>query len=291
MNIFLQNILDSFITWSRLSGLKILLLVIISSLVFRYGGRAIEKLVRKSVMSDKNLSAAEEERREDTLIKIFDGTFKFILILVVGLMILSEFGINIAPLIAGAGIIGLAVGFGGQYLIRDVITGLFIILENQYRVGDAVNIAGIGGSVEDITLRITVLRDLDGVVHHIPHGEIKTVSNMAKGFARVNLNIGVSYNAELEKVISTINQVGKEMSEDEYFKDLILKTPEFLRVDEFADSSVVVKILGETKPLSQWEVTGELRKRLKIAFDREGIEIPFPQMVVHKAEEITETKS
>jgi small conductance mechanosensitive channel len=291
MNIFLQSILDFLITWSRVSGLKILLLVIITSIVFRYGGRAIEKLVRKAVMNDNGLSHAEEERRENTLIEIFEGTFKFVLILVVGLMILSEFGVNIAPLIAGAGIIGLAVGFGGQYLIRDVITGLFIILENQYRVGDAVNIAGIGGSVEDITLRVTVLRDLDGTVHHIPHGEVKTVSNMAKGFARVNLNIGVSYNAELEKVISTINQVGKEMSEDEHFKNLIMKAPEFLRVDDFADSSVIVKILGETKPLSQWEVTGELRKRLKIAFDREGIEIPFPQMVVHKTEEINEAKN
>jgi small-conductance mechanosensitive channel len=206
---------------------------------------------------------------------------KFLVVVLAALMILSEFGVNIAPLIAGAGIIGLAVGFGGQYVIRDIITGLFIILENQYRVGDAVTISGIAGSVEDITLRVTVLRDLDGTVHHIPHGEVTTVSNKAKGFARVD--IGVSYDTQLEKVIDVINQVGQEMTEDEYFGDLITDAPKFLRVNEFADSAVILKILGETKPLSQWEVAGELRKRLKIAFDREGIEIPYPQVVMHNS--------
>jgi small conductance mechanosensitive channel len=171
------------------------------------------------------------------------------------------------------------------------VTGLFIILENQYRVGDAVNIAGVGGAVEDITLRVTVLRYLDGVVHHIPHGEVKTVSNMAKGFARVNFNIGVSYSSDLETVIETINEVGEDLVNDDYFKGIITKKPEFLRVDEFADSAVIVKILGETKPLSQWEVTGELRKRLKIAFDKKGIEIPFPQMVLHKTEDKKEKEN
>jgi small-conductance mechanosensitive channel len=285
MNEFFANILDSIIVWGQESGLKIIILLILGAVIYRYGGKVIERVVRKTVTKEPNLTEAEEDRREETLIKIFEGTFKILIVLIVGLMILSEFGINIAPLIAGAGVIGLAVGFGGQYLIRDIITGMFIILENQYRVGDAVNISGIGGSVEDITLRATVLRDLDGVVHHIPHGEVTTVSNMAKGFARVNLNIGVSYNTKLEKVIETINRVGQEMIKDEKLKELIIKAPEFLRVDEFADSAVVVKILGETKPLAQWEVTGELRKRLKIEFDKEGIEMPFPQMVVHKGEE------
>lgn len=291
MNTFLQKILDSIIIWGRTSGLQVLILIILATLFHKYGSRFIEKIVRKAVVKQVGLTKEEEDRRENTLINIFDGTLKLVVTIIVGLMILSEFGVNIAPLIAAAGIIGLAVGFGGQYLIRDIITGFFIILENQYRVGDAVTIAGIGGAVEDITLRVTVLRDLDGIVHHIPHGEVKTVSNMAKGFARVNLNIGVSYNSKLEDVIETINKVGKEMSEDEHLKDLIIKTPEFLRVDDFADSSVIVKILGETKPLAQWEVTGELRKRLKIAFDEKGIEIPFPQMVVHKTEETNEAKN
>jgi small-conductance mechanosensitive channel len=198
-------------------------------------------------------------------------------------MILQEAGIKIGPILAGAGIVGLAFGFGGQYLIKDIITGLFIILENQYRIGDVINVDTIGGLVEDISLRKTILRDLDGTVHHIPHGEIKTVSNLSKGYARVNLDIGVSYSSDLEHVIKVINRTGKELAEDPLFKDLIIKPPQFLRVDDFADSAVIVKILGDTNPLKQWEVTGELRKRIKIAFDKEGIEIPFPQRVIHQA--------
>jgi small-conductance mechanosensitive channel len=281
INIYVDKILDSTVIWSREHGLKVLILIVVGYVVYKYGGSVISRIVRKMVPADSRLTPEEEERREDTLIKIFVGTLKFVVIIIVGLMILSEFGVNIAPLIAGAGIIGLAVGFGGQYLIRDLLTGLFIILENQYRVGDVVSIAGIAGSVEDITLRVTVLRDLDGTVHHIPHGEVTTVSNKAKGFARINLDIGISYNADLETVIDVVNTVGKELAADPEFKDKIIDAPKFLRVSEFADSSVNIKILGETKPLDQWEVTGELRKRLKIAFDKNGIEIPFPQMVMH----------
>ena len=177
----------------------------------------------------------------------------------------------------------VALGFGGQYLIRDLIGGLFIIMENQYRIGDVVCFDGTCGLVEDISLRMTTLRDLDGTVHHVPHGEIKKTSNLSKYFARVNLNVGISYNANLEQVISVVNKVGKELAEDSEWKEHILKPPQFLRVDDFGDSAIMIKILGETKPLKQWDVAGELRKRIKIAFDREKIEIPFPQRVIHQA--------
>ena len=200
-------------------------------------------------------------------------------------MVIEEFGVSIGPLLAAAGVAGLALGFGGQYLIRDLISGLFIITENQYRIGDVVSFDGDSGSVEDITLRMTTLRDLNGTVHHIPHGEIKRVSNLSKSFARVNLDISVSYNSKLENVINVVNRVGKELAEDDKFKNSIIKAPEFLRVDDFADSAIIIKILGDTKPLKQWEVTGELRKRLKLAFDEAGIEIPFPQRVIHQAKE------
>jgi small conductance mechanosensitive channel len=199
------------------------------------------------------------------------------------MMILSEAGVAIGPLLAAAGIAGIAFGFGGQYLIRDIISGLFITLENQYRIGDVVCFDGTCGLVEDITLRMTTLRNLDGTVHHIPHGEIKTVSNLTKHYARVNLNVGVSYGSNLEHVIEVVNRVGRELAEDPAWKEHVTKAPQFLRVDDFADSAVIIKILGETKPIKQWDVTGELRKRLKIAFDKEGIEIPFPQRVVHTA--------
>jgi moderate conductance mechanosensitive channel len=197
-------------------------------------------------------------------------------------MVLQEFGMMIGPLLAGAGIVGLAFGFGGQYLIRDIIAGLFIIIENQYRIGDVVNFGAVGGLVENISLRMTTLRDLDGTVHHVPHGEIKTVSNLSKTFARVNLDVGVGYASDLDHVISVVNHVGQSLAEDPNWKDLIIKAPQFLRVDNLADSSIVIKILGDTLPLKQWEVSGELRKRLKIAFDKEGIEIPFPQRVLHQ---------
>ncbi|MDG1872066.1 MAG: mechanosensitive ion channel family protein, partial [Flavobacterium sp.] len=231
-----------------------------------------------------------EEKRENTLIQIFTTTAQIALIIMATLMILQEFGIEIAPILAAAGIVGLAFGFGGQYLIRDVISGLFIILENQYRIGDVVSFDNASGAVQEISLRKTTLRDMDGTVHHIPHGEIKKVSNLSKDFSRINLDMGVSYNSNLEHVITVINKVGNDLAADPQWKTSILAPPLFLRVNEFADSAIMMKILGETLPSKQWEVTGELRKRLKAAFDKEGIEIPFPQMVVHQPQPVETEK-
>ena len=243
----------------------------------------LERLIRRAIKPDGFISRDAEQKREDTLIRVSRSAIRILILVVSVMMALSEMGVNIGPLIAAAGVAGIALGFGGQYLIRDVITGLFIILENQYRVNDVVCFDGTCGLVEDITLRITILRDLNGTVHHIPHGEIKKVSNLSKGYARVNLDIGVSYDTDIEKVIAAVNRVGKELAEDPVWKEHIIKPPQFLRVDDFAESAIIIKILGETKPIKQWDVTGELRKRLKIAFDKEGIEIPFPQRVIHQA--------
>ena len=275
---FVQNILP----WLFTHGLKILIIVLLAYFIRRFAKIFIEKTVRKLVVADHFLSKEAEKKREDTLVRIFASSFYIIIWGTALLMILQEIGVAIAPLLAAAGIVGLAFGFGGQYLIRDLIAGLFIIMENQYRVGDVVCFDGVCGLVEDISLRMTTLRDLDGTVHHVPHGEIKKVSNLSKHFARVNLNIGISYSTDLEKAITVINNVGKELADDPQWKEHILKPPQFLRVDEFGDSAIIIKILGETKPLKQWDVAGELRKRLKIAFDREGIEIPFPQRVIHQ---------
>jgi len=280
---FFQSFNKSIISWISSHGLRIAGILIIAYIIQKFGKVFVEKTIRKVIVSDHFLSKEAERKREDTLIKVVNGALRIIIWVLAILMIASELGIDIGPLLAAAGIAGLAFGFGGQYLIRDLISGLFIILENQYRVGDVVCFEGTCGLVEDITLRTTILRDLDGTVHHVPHGTIKKVSNLSKYFSRVNLNVGVSYNSNLEKVIEVVNRVGKEMAEDPAWKDYITKPPQFLRVDDFADSAVIIKILGETKPLKQWDVTGELRKRIKIAFDREGIEIPFPQIVVHQA--------
>ena len=276
-----QNI----IPWLMSHGIKILAIAVIGYFFNLIVSRVIKRAVRLAVPPDKSLSREAEIKRENTLIRIFTGALTVVVVTITVLMIMEEAGVKIGPILAGAGIVGVAVGFGSQYLVRDLITGLFLILENQYRIGDVVNLNGTSGAVEDISLRKTTLRDLDGTVHHIPNGEITRVSNLSKEFSRVNLNMRVSYGSNLEHVISVINRTGKELAEDPYFKDLIITPPQFLRVDDFADSSVVVKILGDTQPLKQWEVTGELRKRLKIAFDSEGIEIPFPQVVIHQAKE------
>ncbi|AWG21662.1 potassium transporter KefA [Flavobacterium faecale] len=271
------------IAWAMTSGIKVIIISIAACIIYKILVGFIAKAVRIAVRPEKHQSKESEIKRENTLISIFTTTAKIAIITISSLMILSEFGIEIAPIIAAAGIVGLAFGFGGQYLIRDVITGLFIILENQYRIGDVVRFDTLSGAVEDISLRKTTLRDMDGTVHHIPHGEIKTVSNLSKDFSKVNLDMGVGYSTDLEHLIKVINEVGDELAQVSPFKESILKAPQFLRVNEFADSAIVVKIVGETLASKQWEVTGELRKRLKIAFDKEGIEIPFPQLVVHQA--------
>ncbi len=282
MQDFIQKIIVNATPWLLDHGIKILVVIAIAKLAHKFSRIFIEKLIRKIIVSDHFLGKEAEKKREDTLVRIFSASFGILIWILVFLMILQEVGFAIGPLLAAAGIAGLAFGFGGQYLIRDLISGLFIIMENQYRVGDVVCFDGTCGLVEDISLRMTTLRDLDGTVHHVSHGEIKKVSNLSKFFARVNLNIGISYNSNLEHVISVVNKVGDELAQDPAWKDYIVKPPQFLRVDDFADSAIMIKILGETKPLKQWDVTGELRKRLKIAFDKESIEIPFPQRVIHQ---------
>lgn len=277
----IDNIISLTTGWLTVNGFHIVVILLGAYIAQKISGRFIEKVVRRLVTRGEDTVQAEK-MRENTLIQIFTGTVSILIFIIVVLTLLSEIGIQIAPLLAAAGIAGVALGFGGQYLIRDVITGIFLILENQYRVGDSVCFDTTCGSVEKISLRMTQLRDLSGTVHHVPHGEIKRVSNFSKQFARVNINIGISYSSDIEKVIRVVNSVGKELAEDPLWKDSIIKEPAFLRIEDFDDSAMIIKILGETKPLTHLDVGGELRKRLKIAFDKEGIEIPFPQRVVHQ---------
>lgn len=275
--------IDLIIPWLISHGIKILVIITIAFVLNKMLKTFVDKAIRISVTPGKFATKEAEKKREDTLIQIFTITFKIVLWTIVALMIMAEFGIMIGPILAAAGIVGLAFGFGGQYLIRDLISGLFIFLENQYRIGDVIRLNDTTGLVEDISLRMTTLRDMDGTVHHIPHGEIKMVSNMSKDFARINLDIGIGYGSNMEHVISVVNQIGNELSKDPQWKDSIIKPPQFLRVNEMADSAVVIKIFGETLPHKQWEVAGELRKRILITFNKEGIDIPFPQRVIHQA--------
>lgn len=269
--------ISKLLPWLLTHGLRIIFIIAAAYVIYYIARRVISKIVKVSVTADYHLSEIAERKREETLIQIFTWSLRVMLLLVVIMLTLNEMGLSVGPLLAGAGILGLAVGFGGQYLIRDFFTGFFMIIENQYRIGDAVSLDQTSGVVENISLRMTTLRDLDGTVHFVPHGDIKRVANLSMDFARINLNVRVAYQTHLEKAIEVINQTGKELADDPLWKEFIIKPPQFLRVEDFLESGVVLKILGETVPLKQWEVTGELRKRIKVSFEHEGIEMPTLQ--------------
>lgn len=280
---YFETVKTNLLNWLSDDGLKVMVILIAAFILVKIVNKIIRKTIRVLLAVRQEEESLGEVKRQQTLERIMMGVATVSISTIALLMVLQQMGLNIGPILAGAGIVGLAVGFGGQYLIRDFITGLFIVLENQYRIGDVVNLDDTGGLVEDITLRMTTLRDLNGTVHHIPHGDIKRVANLSKTFSRVNINIGVSYNADLDQVIAVINKVGNDLAQDESWREKIITPPQFLRVDEFGDSSILIKIVGETQPIKQWEVSGELRKRIKTAFDKAGIEIPFPQRVIHQA--------
>jgi small-conductance mechanosensitive channel len=243
-----------------------------------------KRLIRRALRPEKFKNELEEQRRENTLISTMNAVVRTGVWIIGGLLLLAEFGIDIAPLLAGAGIAGVALGFGAQSMVKDFLAGFFILIENHYRVGDVVELnQTVSGVVEQVTLRETVLRDLDGMVHHIPNGEITIATNMTLEFSGINLNLGVGYDTDLEKLEKVVNEVGEKLASDADWQDKIIVAPHFLRVDDFADSSIMIKITGKTEAMQQWVVTGELRKRLKIAFDKNDIEIPFPQRVIHEA--------
>ena len=266
-------------SWLLSHGIKIICILIAVYLINRIGKKFIEKTIRKGV---KDTTAEATQKRQKTLIGIFSGALNVVIWLVAIMMILPEFGINVGPILAGAGILGVALGFGAQYMIRDFLAGLFIILENQYRVGDVVCLDDTCGGVEDITLRKTVLRDLDGKVYHIPNGSFKMAANLTKDFSRAHMNVSVAYKEDIDEVMRLINKVGQEMATENPWKEYILKPIQVAGPgpDKFGDSGIEIKVLGETKPLKQWDTLKEFRRRLKIAFDKEGIEIPFPQMSI-----------
>ena len=219
--------------------------------------------------------------RSQTLSSVIGGALAVLIWVIAIFSVLSEIGVPIGPMIAGFGIAGIAVGFGAQSMVKDMIAGFFIVAENQYRTGDVVSIAGIAGSVESINLRRTVLRDLDGKVHIVPNGEISVASNFTKFWSRVNLNVGVAYKEDMDHVFAVLNEIGTTLSNEDYWAEKIIDPPQVLRLDSFDDSQITIKMLGVCRPLTQWEIAGELRKRIKERFDAEGIEIPFPHQTVY----------
>lgn len=274
--------IDTIIEFLKEHTLNVVLILAFAAIAHTFGMLVLRKLIRRGIRPDNFKTKKELKQREDTLVSTTNAAVRSFIFIFTVLLLLAEFGVDIGPLIAGAGIAGIAIGFGAQSMVRDFLTGFFILVENHYRVGDVVELnQKISGVVEHITLRETVLRDLDGMVHHISNGEITIATNMTMEFSGINLDIGVSYNTDIEKAEKIINKIGEEIKVDEKWAEDIYETPQFLRVDDFADSAIIIKITGKTAPMRQWAVTGELRKRLKIAFDKNGIEIPFPQRVIH----------
>ena len=287
------------VNWFSLHGGRILLIIALSVALYyllrHFAPYVIRRLLTrpsvKQALTKRKIKKleAEAEKRVNTLSSVFISTGNAFIIIFAISAILSEIGVDISAALAGLGIAGIAVGFGAQTMIRDIISGMLILLENQYGVGDWVQIAGTGGLVQEIGLRRTVIRDFDGTVHNIPNGEIKVASNFTKEWARVNMDISVGYGEDLDHVTEVINRVGIEMAKDPDWTSLILKAPQALRVEAFEDSGITIKILGETKQMQQWAIMGELRLRLKKAFDEEGIEIPWPHTKIFFGNVPTET--
>jgi len=267
--------------WLLTHGLRILFifaLALVADIVLRV---VIPRVIRPAVCHQMEGKPEEEiEQRIHTLVAVLRGSGRFVLVIWALFTVLPELGVNVTPVLASVGIAGIALGFGAQSLVKDFLSGLFILLENQYAKGDVVTVAGISGLVEEVGLRRTVLRDLDGIVHYVPNGQIAVASNQTQEWSRVNMNVSVAYGEDLDKVFEVINRVGHELAADAEFGPLIIKAPQVLRVDAFEDSGIAIKILGDTEPIRQWDVMGELRKRLKKAFDEEDIEIPFPHVTL-----------
>ncbi|MFC5999201.1 mechanosensitive ion channel family protein [Quadrisphaera sp. GCM10027208] len=233
-----------------------------------------------TALLESPLTGERRVQRAQTIGSVLKSISTGVVGVVVVLMVLSELSINVGPLIAGAGIVGVALGFGSQTLVKDFLSGMFMIVEDQYGVGDVVDVGEANGTVEAVGLRVTRLRDVSGTVWYVPNGEILRVGNMSQGWARAVLDVAVAYGEDVGRVQDLLRQVGAELAADADWGPLVLEEPEVWGVEALAADSVVVRLVVKTAPLQQWGVARELRRRIKARFDREGIEIPFPQRTV-----------
>ena len=273
----IQKYLEAVSQWLLTSGLRVLLIVVLTLVALRVT-RFISARIFPTVKKEKD---PEFKKRADTLSSVIHYILFFAILIVAAITLMGELGIEIGPVLAAAGIVGLAVGFGAQNLVQDVISGFFILMEDQVRVGDVVQIADKGGLVERMTLRLVVLRDLAGNVHYVRNGQIQVVTNMTKDYSRYVFDIGVAYREDVDEVIEVVKQVDEDLRNDPAFKDDILEPIEILGLDQFAESAVVIKARTKTKPIRQWSVAREFNRRLKKAFDERNIEIPFPHVTLY----------
>jgi small conductance mechanosensitive channel len=242
--------------------------------------RVVLRRIERTLGTPQPGALTVSEQRTRTLVSLLRSVGRVIIFVIFLFMLLSAIGLDLGPLLAGAGVVGLAISFGAQSLVKDVISGLFILIENQFGVGDVIRIEGVSGAVERLTLRVVVLRDTHGVVHIVPNGEIKKVSNLTRTWSRVVLDVGVAYKEDVDRVIGVMRDVGRELWEDAEWRPLLVDPVEVPGIESFGDSAVTIRLMAKTLPLKQWDVARELRRRLKQRFDREEIEIPFPHQKV-----------
>ncbi|HSV99223.1 MAG TPA: mechanosensitive ion channel family protein [Sedimentisphaerales bacterium] len=265
--------------WIAAHGARIAVILVLMYVGIRLSGAASSRLF--SLLGRRKAMDEEYKKRADTLRSVIGYFLNATIVTVAALMILSELRIEIGPVLAAAGVLGVAVGFGAQHLVQDVISGFFILLDDEIRVGDVVEIAGKSGLVERLNLRMVVLRDLAGNVHYVRNGKIDIVTNMTKDWSRYVFDIGVAYRENVDEVIKVIRQVDESLRSDPAYAKDILEPIEILGLDRFAESAVVIRARTKTRPIKQWSVGREFNRRLKKRFDELGIEIPFPHRTVY----------
>lgn len=266
--------------WSELARVLIRIGVILAiSWAMLSLSRRLIPMLRRQLQ--KKTDDPEQFNRLETLGRVFRYAAAVVITLVTGMLVLSELGISIAPILASAGVIGIAIGFGAQSLIKDYFNGFFLLIENQIHQGDVVEVAGKGGLVEEITLRYIRLRDYEGNVHFVPNGAVSTVTNRSRGFAHAVIDIGVAYREDVEEVFQVMREVAAGMRRDEILGPLILDDLDLAGVDAWADSAVMIRARFKVRPLQQWTVKRAMLLRLKQAFDLAGIEIPFHHLTIY----------
>ncbi len=256
-------------------------ILVVAWLARHFGGVIIRRIIANAVhrSRDNDMTVDDIKKRQNTLIDLLTAVWKWLVLIIASMMLIRELlpTVDLAPVFASAGIVGIALGFGAQSLIKDFLSGLFIISENQYRVGDVVDLEGAAGTVERVGMRSTILRDADGNVHYIPNGNIMHVINKTMGYSKVNFTLSVHPDTDIDTLSTVINEVGQEMADDNTWKEKLLEPPYFLNIGAFSDTSMEVTIVGKTAPSAQWSVTGELRRRLLRSFHKNNIELAqFP---------------
>lgn len=266
--------------WSSLafSSVRVVIIALLAWLVYFIGSRLIRRF-RMRLAS--RMTDPEQQRRAETLGRVIRYVLSVVVTLVAGMLMLAEFGVSVAPILGAAGVVGLAVGFGAQTLVKDYFTGFFLLLENQIATGDVVEIAGKFGLVEDVTLRFVQLRDYGGDVHFVPNNLINTVTNKSRGYSYALMEVGVAYRENLDEVFEVMRRTADHLREDSDFKQRILEPLDLAGVENWAGSAVNIKCRLKVRPLDQWAVRREFLRRLKSDFDAAGIEIPYPHMTIY----------